>query len=293
MPNKLQSDSLSSDGKLVENNNPLPFADQRETEEVPCSKQLDNSFKLSAECSGPHEEFPERLLSYSEGLNLPSCEEGLTTGESNPDSGAMNPDYFEEFHHLQLKSSNKELSSNVDHKDGICVHVESKVLHCRELQTAQCHTVQVNPKQSTASESVTQFSSSSSSVSESSGVGTLLNECGGPTLLCNDEHADCQHQLHELQEQNNQLEEQLKNSEAENQQLQAELGRYLFLEDKGRRNQKLLLLSRASSSDQSRPCAGSASSALTSMDGRLLGGAGPMQEPSKSTAFTRTVLTKL
>ena len=277
MPNKLSSGILSCDSKPMEKNYSLPLADEREMEESTCSKQsLENSSKLSAECSGLYEEFPEKPLAFSDGLNLSSCEEGLMTGEGNPESEAKNPDYFEDFCHLQCKSSNKEPLSNLDYKNGT---------HCRELQSAHCHTVQINPKQSAACESVTQLSSSSS-VSESSDVGTLLNECGRPTLPRDDELAALQHRFHELQEHNNQLEEQLKNSEAEKQQLQAELGRFLFLEDKGRRNQKLLLLSRESVSDQSRLCAGSASSALMSMDGKLLGGAGPLQEPSKSTFYT-------
>ena len=99
-----------------------------------------------------------------------------------------------------------------------------------------------------------------------------------------DELGSPQHQFNELQEQTNPLKEQLKNSEAEKQQLQSELGRYLFLEDKGRRSE--LMLSREIVTGQSRPCAGSASSALMNMDERLLGVTGPPQEPSKSTAFT-------
>ena len=287
MPNKLSSDSLSSDSKLMENNL-LPHAEQKETEEVTCSKQLlENSSSCAAECMGLLEEFTEKPLPFSDGLNLSSFKEGLTAGEGNPYSEAKDSDHFEGWYHLQTELSNKELPSKFDHNSGTHAagDVDSEVVHCRELQSARHHTVWVNPKQSAACESVTQLSSSSSSsVSESSGVGTLLNECGGPTLLSlENELAAFQCQIHELQEQANQLEEQLKKSETEKQQLQAELGRYLFLEDKGRRNAKLQLLSRESGSDQSRSCAGSAYSTLTSMDGRLLSGAGPLQEPSKST----------
>ena len=278
MPNKSTSDSLSPVGKLKKNGL-LPLGDESETEEVT---------SLAAECSGVHKEFIEKPLPLSNGLNLSSCEKGLTAGDGNPYSEAKDADHFEDCFHLQTKLSNKEPSSKFDHKGGThsAGDVDFEVVHCRELQPAQHHTVQIHPKQNTACESVTQLSSSSSSVSESSDVGTLLNECGRPTLPRDNEHADRQHQFHELQEQINQLEEQLKKSEAEKQQLQAELGRFLFLEDKGRRNQKLLLLSRESVSDQSRLCAGSASSALMSMDGKLLGGAGPLQEPSKSTFYT-------
>ena len=102
-------------------------------------------------------------------------------------------------------------------------------------------------------------------------------------LSLEDELGALQHQFNELQEQTNQLNEQLRKSEAEKQQLQSELGRRLFLEDKGRRSE--LMLSREIVTGQSRPCAGSASSALTGMAGRLLDVAGPRQEPSKSTVF--------
>ena len=289
MPNKLSSDSLSSDSKLMENNL-LPHTEQKETEEVTCSKQLlENSSSCAAECSGRLEEFTEKPLPFSDGLNLSSFKEGLTAGEGNPYPEAKDPDHFEGCYHLWTEMSNKELPSKFDHNSGTHAagDVDSEVVNCRELQSAQNHTVWVNPKQSAACESVTQVSTSSSLVSESIGVGTLLNECGGPTLLSlENEHATFQHQIHEFQEQVNQLEEQLKKREAEIQQLQAELGRYLFLEDKGRRNQKLQLLSKESGSDQSIPCAGSASSTLISMDGRLLGGAGRIREPSNSTLST-------
>ena len=285
MPNKSTSDNLPCVGKLKENGL-LPVADETETGEVTSSKHLlEYPSTLYAENSGSREKLSEKPLPFSGALNLSSCQEGLTKREGNPDSEAKDPGHCEGFCHLQPKSSNEEHPSNYDHKGG--TDVESEVVHFRELQSAQCHTVQVNPNQSAAWESVTQPSSSSTSVSQSSGAETLLNECGGPTFLRDEERAAFQHQIHELQEQVNQLEEQLKKSGTEKQQLQAELGRCLFLEDKGRRNQKLQLLSRESGSDQSRSCAGSASSTLTSMDGRLLGGAGPLQEPSKSTFFTR------
>ena len=57
----------------------------------------------------------------------------------------------------------------------------------------------------------------------------------------------------ELQEEVKKLKEQLMESKAEIQQLKAELGRYLFLEDKEKRSGKLqLLLPRAPTSDESR-----------------------------------------
>ena len=74
----------------------------------------------------------------------------------------------------------------------------------------------------------------------------------------------------DLQEEVEKLKEQLKESEAEMQQLKAELGRYLFLEDKEKRSGKLQLLARASTSDESRQHAVSSSCNERSLDGRLL-----------------------
>jgi len=67
------------------------------------------------------------------------------------------------------------------------------------------------------------------------------------------------------------LKEQLLESEAEIQQLRAELGRYLFLEDKEKRSGKLqLLFSRAPTSDERRQYAANSSFNKTSLDRRLL-----------------------
>ena len=75
----------------------------------------------------------------------------------------------------------------------------------------------------------------------------------------------------ERQEEMMELKEQLMESEAEIQQLRAELGRYLFLEDKGKRSGKLqLLLSRAPTSDERRQYAANSSFNKTSVDRTLL-----------------------
>ena len=74
----------------------------------------------------------------------------------------------------------------------------------------------------------------------------------------------------ELQEEVKKLKEQLRESEVEIRQLKAELGRYLFLEDKEKRSGKLQLLPRGPTSDESRQYAASSSSNETSLDERLL-----------------------
>ena len=89
----------------------------------------------------------------------------------------------------------------------------------------------------------------------------------------------------ELQEEVKKLKETLRESEVEIQQLKAELGRYLFLEDKEKRSGKLQLLPRASTSDESRLYAASSSCNETNLDGRLLvEGASLRRQPGTCTA---------
>ena len=88
----------------------------------------------------------------------------------------------------------------------------------------------------------------------------------------------CQNQCHELRQQLCQLKEQFQQCELEKQQLESELGRRSFLEDKQKRNEKTFQTSRAHANEQSKSC--SASSPLydsTEMGGR----SGPLQEPGK------------
>lgn len=91
---------------------------------------------------------------------------------------------------------------------------------------------------------------------------------------------DLREQLNRLEEQTKRLGELLKQSEAEKLELQAELGRHLFLEDKQRRSGKVQFLSRASSSGEHTLCAASASPVAGSAVGKLLGAAGSSQETS-------------
>ena len=82
------------------------------------------------------------------------------------------------------------------------------------------------------------------------------------------------------------LKEQLRESEAEIQQLKAELGRYLFLEDKERRSGKLRLLPREHTSDESRQYAGSSSCNETGLHARLLvEGASLKKQPGMCTVL--------
>ena len=91
----------------------------------------------------------------------------------------------------------------------------------------------------------------------------------------------------ELLEEVKKLKEQLRESKAEIQQLKAELGRYLFLEDKEKRSGKLqLLLPRAPTSDESRQYAGRSSCNETSLHARLVvEGASLKRQPGMCTVL--------
>ena len=67
-----------------------------------------------------------------------------------------------------------------------------------------------------------------------------------------------------------------------NMQLELELGRRLFFDDKLKRNEKAYQLLRTHANEQIKSCSASgASYDFTGMEGKLLGGAGLLQEPCK------------
>ena len=109
--------------------------------------------------------------------------------------------------------------------------------------------------------------------------GTLSGE---EILILKSEVVFSQNRNHELRQQVIELEERLQQYEAEKQHLELELGRVSFLEDKLKRSKKVLLSPRAHVNEQSKSCTASgASYDFTSMEGKLLGGASPLQEPGK------------
>ena len=107
-----------------------------------------------------------------------------------------------------------------------------------------------------------------------------------------DEVACLQDQCRELREEIRELKEKWKQSEQEKQDLQAEVGRQLFLESKEKcRSEKILQPTSEHSSEWSRPCrARGASCDYSSMDGKLLGGAGPLDKSGKK-LFGRNLIT--
>ena len=101
-------------------------------------------------------------------------------------------------------------------------------------------------------------------------------------LILKSEVEFCQNQCHELRQQLGQLKEQFQQCEEEKQQLELELGRRSFLEDKQKRYEKAFLSSRTHANEQSKSCSASgASYDFTGMEGKLLGGAGLLQDQGK------------
>ena len=77
---------------------------------------------------------------------------------------------------------------------------------------------------------------SSLTSSKKTDTGTQTEDCFGPVLAnLEDKLAATQNTCSELQQKISSLEKQLERSEEENHKLQADLGRYLFLEEKGKR----------------------------------------------------------
>lgn len=89
-----------------------------------------------------------------------------------------------------------------------------------------------------------------------------------------------QHQCDEERQRSSALEKKLKQIEEEKQQLEVEVGRHQFLECKGKRSEKILHSCAILVSEQSCTVSGG-SPAFTGAAEKLLGGAGPLQDPSK------------
>ena len=101
-------------------------------------------------------------------------------------------------------------------------------------------------------------------------------------LILKSEVEFCQNQCHELRQQLGQLKEQFQQCEEEKQQLELELGRRSFVEDKQKRYEKAFLSSRAHANEHIKSCSSSgASYDFTGMEGKLLGGAGLLQNSGK------------
>ena len=171
--------------------------------------------------------------------------------------------------HVVNRSSEKAFpgcSSRIDSTSVSCPGME-----CAERESHECPDIQIGANQC-------QSSVEEVSAARSIGVRAPRNSVLDPFMLSTGEESTTfQNYFFDLLEQINELKEQLRQSEVENQQLKAELGRHLFLEDREKRSDKLLSLPRASASDESRCFGASTSSKCVSSTGRLLGGAASLQ----------------
>ena len=178
-----------------------------------------------------------------------SHEEVLTMTEDCPGLETIKAKHLEDLDQLQTSSTEviKEESviSTVDEK-GICKrYTKSSIVNDSELPSTKWYEdlyVNQNQQQNLSVEFPQSIPGPSSAASsEKIDAGTLTDDCPRP-LLANleDELSAFQKECLELQQQKSQLEEQLKQSEEEIQNLQADLGRYLFLEEKGKRHERLL-----------------------------------------------------
>ena len=178
----------------------------------------------------------------------------------------------------QLKSqlSEEETPDNCDSIDGVLKQLESNVT-CEEPfgESKEYPDVQIgancHPQCKNSLEEI------ELSAAEGTGVRGSSNSGIDRFVLSKDEEsATFQNNCFELQQQINKLEEKLRQTEAEKQQLKADLGRYLFLEDREKRTGKLLSAPRAFTGDEIRCCGGSTSS--KSATGKLLGRTASLQD---------------
>ena len=272
----------------LKGNNQQSQADDSDLEKRTYGKPLSENSLTVFKHSGLFVKLPEKPTQSSDSVKLSSYEEVLNAGEDSPE--------LKEPNEIVTEFSKEEPLDNFSHKRGAqsvhaSDHRESYVVHDRGHLTTHWHDSSKSFPQPEHSVSIIEPSGtfselSRATVSEEITTETLTNDCLRVALAnLKDELAVAWNQSHELREEVNQLKEQLMQSNAEKQHLQAELGRYQFLEHKERRNEKLLLSVRTSGSEQSRPCGASSSCAMKSLDGRH--GTPPLQEPSKSAEFQK------
>ena len=212
----------------------------------------------SFDCSKSDLTLQDKSLQLSVGSNMlhegrlmrSSCEEGLSSG-----SGGDVTDT--ETRKMQPLEDNVEWSPQEEHKHG---------------------TQSVHPSHNTGSQPQGTPDPSFSTVLQGSGKQTVAIESLIRQLQT--DIAFYQHQFDEVSQENIKLKEKLKQSEEEKQQLQGEVGRQLFLESKEKRSNKILQSSMEYVNEQGRSSTASGGT-YTCMKEKLLGGAGPLQEPSK------------
>ncbi|XP_068700122.1 uncharacterized protein [Montipora foliosa] len=215
-------------------------------------------------CIGLHQRLQEEPCECSEDDLAVGCP---ATAQSKPTSNE------EEVCQFKTELKEKEIADNCDSRDGVPKQPESIVVSDETLgESNECPDVHIEGNPGPQCQS----SLEEIEVSASNGIGvrTPRNIDLDPVILSKDERsATFGNNSFELLEQINELKEQLREREAENQQLRAEVGRYLFLEDREKRSGKLLSVPREIASDEFISCGASASFKCGTTNGRLLGGA--------------------
>ncbi|XP_068700087.1 uncharacterized protein [Montipora foliosa] len=200
----------------------------------------------------------------------------LAKAQSKPETKETH--HYADVFQLKTELNAKENSDNCDSRDGVAKQPESIVVSEEPLgKSNECPDVHIEGNPGPQCQS----SLEEIEVSASNGIGvrTPRNIDLDPVILSKDEEsATFRNNSFELLEQINELKEQLRQREAENQQLRAEVGRYLFLEDRKKRSGKLLSVPREIASDESISCGASASFKCGTTNGRLLGGAASLQD---------------
>ncbi|XP_068700092.1 uncharacterized protein [Montipora foliosa] len=194
----------------------------------------------------------------------------LAKAQSKPETKETH--HYADVFQLKTELNGKENPDNCDSIDGVPKRPEEPLGESYECPDMHIK-VQHHPQ--------CQRSLEEMKVSASNGIGVrnTRNIDLDPVILSKtEESATFQNNSFELLEQINELQEQLRQREAENQQLRAEVGRYLFLEDREKRSGKLLSVPREIASDESISWRASASFKCGTTNGRLLGGAASLQD---------------
>ena len=200
----------------------------------------------------------------------------LAKAQSKPETKETH--HYADVFQLKTELNEKENSNNCDSRDGVRKQPESIVVSGEPLgESNECPDVHIEGDSGPQCQS--SLEEMELSASNGIGVRTTRNIDLDPVILNKtEESATFQNNSFELLEQINELKEQLRQREAENQQLRAEVGRYLFLEDREKRSGKLLSVPREIASDESISWRASASFKCGNINGRLLGGAAYFQD---------------
>ena len=253
-----------------------------------------NSFPLSPDTDMQHPPVFQKELPQEKCFDEPHvCSNGdnIDHGLSKPGTRGetKNKDHCTEVLHWLTESNVSENPVNFDSIDGVCrqkdEHMKASV-PCTEV--SECSLVQIVANHCASDENISQ--EMHSPVTEEIKTRAVGDSRFNPIIPRKQEESAASYSYSfELQKEVKEvkkLKEQLRESKAEIQQLKAELGRYLFLEDKEKRSGKLRLLPRTPTSDESRQYVASSSCNETSLDRRLLvEGASLKRQPGMCTVL--------